>query len=373
MSSVVSTKKARMSRGAADGNLLEVPGVGAVEAMSPVELVATTGDCGTVGDRARSVKLGAGVDPRMEVGLELSVACPIVPAMQDMARLLMLEREGFEMDVPNLCFSWLWFRRYILSVPRRCTDVMARCHRLEEAGGRAGWITEREYPASLLGKDMMDEDRLQFEEQLDWYRQLVLGSRVVAVKRAESGEIGMKVLGRQKYRAVREALVGFVTPISAEVAGRLEELGYTSLLRDSGRSYILYGPLALVQHGESGVSLGPVQRGGGFDWVYSVGPKLMETTLVVNAKWVRLKGEGKGAQRGTGKLEYTNGEEVILDYRGGQGAESEVLELRRGDGAGRSSPADGVPDPEELRTTASRDREERRTARELRLPGKDSA
>jgi len=197
---------------------------------------------------------------------------------------------------------------------------MARCHRIEEAGGRLGWITEQEYPGDLLTLESSEPARLAFDEQIDWYRQLVLESEVIAVKRHVGGELGIEVRGRQKYDDVRHALVGFVTPIDLDVADALGRIGYTSLLRDGKRAHVLYGPLALVQHRSSGVRLGTVQRG--FDWVYSVGPILEETMLIRNIKWIRMKASLKGAERGQGKTEYSDKEEVFLDYGGGGGSDA---------------------------------------------------
>ncbi len=46
--------------------------------------------------------------------------------MQDLARAGLVFAENNEL--PDLCWNWLWFRRYILSVPERCTTEMRRCH-----------------------------------------------------------------------------------------------------------------------------------------------------------------------------------------------------------------------------------------------------
>ena len=59
--------------------------------------------------------------------------------------------------------------------------------------------------------------------------------------------------------------VGFVTPVSVEVAGRLGKIGYTSLLRDGMSAHVLCGTLALVQQGSfchaSGVGAERVRLG----------------------------------------------------------------------------------------------------------------
>ena len=281
--------------------------------------------------------LAAGADEALEAGFKLSVRVRVVPAMQDLARLkAVVERATGPVDIPDLCYSWLWFRRYILSVPLRCSDGMGRCHRIGESEGRPGWITRGEYPQELLELGPLDEGRLRFEEQVDWFRELVLGSAVIALRRHAGGELGIESRGRRKFADVRDALVGFVTPVTDEMADQLGRSGYTSILLDGKRSYVLYGPLALVQHGDSGAGLGPVQRG--FDWVYSVGPQVLESTAIVNVKWVKLKAEK--ARPGERKV-FANHEEVLVDYSASltSRAGSAVADEEEDDGSGALMPA----------------------------------
>jgi hypothetical protein len=96
---------------------------------------------------------------------------------------------------------------------------------------------------------------------------------------------------------------------------------------------------------------------------------LRTNLLITNVKWLRLKGEAKGVQKGTGKLEYASGEEVVVDYGGSRGAGSELPVDCADDDAGGGGSADDLPEPEVAHAAAAGDREERRTARaERRWP-----
>ena len=104
----------------------------------------------------------------------------------------------------------------------------------------------------------------------------------------------MRVVGTQKYADVRKALPGFLSPISEEIASRLRDSGYTSLYRDGNRHYVLYGPLCLVQHADvQDVILGRPMLG--FDWVMSVGSKLVPAPGLKTIREILLRGEGRGA------------------------------------------------------------------------------
>ena len=63
---------------------------------------------------------GSGFDVAWEKGVEKPKATTVVAAMQDRARLDWAIARGDD-EVPNLLLSWLWFRRYILAYPERCT------------------------------------------------------------------------------------------------------------------------------------------------------------------------------------------------------------------------------------------------------------
>ena len=90
------------------------------------------------------------------------------------------------------------------------------------------------------------------------------------------------------------------------------------MFEDGPRSYVLYGPLALVQHGGGNdVMLGkPLQP---FDWVLSSGYKLyLCPTHKELPRAIKLRGEGRGAE---GRLRpvrasFRAGEEVRINYHG---------------------------------------------------------
>ena len=85
--------------------------------------------------------------------MEKPQATAVVAAMQDRARLDWVLARG-EDEMPNLLLNWLWFRRYTLAYPERCTRQEAQCHILR-AEGRSKWaLTEAEYPALLRGQSL---------------------------------------------------------------------------------------------------------------------------------------------------------------------------------------------------------------------------
>ena len=85
--------------------------------------------------------------------MEKPQATAVVAAMQDRARLNWVLARG-EDEMPNLLLNWLWFRRYTLAYPERCTRQEAQCHILR-AEGRSKWaVTETEYPALLRGQSL---------------------------------------------------------------------------------------------------------------------------------------------------------------------------------------------------------------------------
>ena len=117
--------------------------------------------------------LATGVDLRLEAGHELVHPCRLVSAMQDCARLdeALLDSDDV---VPNLLYSWLWFHRYVLAYPERCVEAEASCHRYHQRNKSALTVVEKEYP--LLLRDLTPDDDLvrEFEDQIDWFRDLVL-------------------------------------------------------------------------------------------------------------------------------------------------------------------------------------------------------
>jgi hypothetical protein len=119
-----------------------------------------------------------------------------------------------------------------------------------------------------------------------------------------------------KYSAVREALPGFLTEIPSSDAAELRTAGYTSLFEDGSRSFVLYGPLALVQHGGGNdVMLGkPLQP---FDWVLSSGYKLYLCPAQKELpRAIKLRGEGRGADGRLRPVFFRAGEEVRINYYG---------------------------------------------------------
>jgi len=119
-----------------------------------------------------------------------------------------------------------------------------------------------EYPVLL--RDLWSNDPLvvEFERQISLFRQLVLESEDVELSRYSgdlAGELGLKTRRQLAYARVRAAVPGFVTEIlDADVWGRLEASGYSSLLVDGKRRFILFGPLSLVMDGRDDVWFGPV-------------------------------------------------------------------------------------------------------------------
>ena len=62
------------------------------------------------------------------------------------------------------------------------------------------------------------------------------------------------------HEAIRTAVPGLAYEISVKLRDAIVELGYTSVLTDRGKHFLLFGPLALVQSGTvPGVELGAVQ------------------------------------------------------------------------------------------------------------------
>jgi hypothetical protein len=126
-------------------------------------------------------------------------------------------------------------------------------------------VTEKEYP--FLLRDLTPSDDLvrEFEDQIDWFRELVL--KAPEIKRWDgplTGELGLKTKAVCGYVRLRSALPGFVVEVSRPTWDSLEAQGYTSLLQDRGHFFILFGPLSLVMDGKDDVWFGTVQSR--FDW-----------------------------------------------------------------------------------------------------------
>ena len=305
------------------------------------------------------------VDPTLEdESNEIAVPCVVVAAMQDLLRAstLLLQDE----DLPNLCWNWLWFRRFILGVPARCRVALARCHYIDENPGVANWVEPRELLHHIRDVGIDGEERVEFVEQLDWFRQLVFDNGVVTLVRHQGGELGMRVVGTQKYADVRKALPGFLSPISEEIASRLRDSGYTSLYRDGNRHYVLYGPLCLVQHADvQDVVLGRPMLG--FDWVMSVGSKLFPAPGLKTIREIRLRGEGRGAEARLRAVRpmFRNDEEIKVNYEGNvvggddQDDEVECVQDTRQLRMGRETSARGAGGVRQTRILLVEDEEEK--------------
>ena len=114
------------------------------------------------------------------------------------------------------------------------------------------------------------------------------------------GELGLKV----KKSCVHETIRGVVTRVAFEISNELrdvaEGMGYTSLLADRGKQFLLFGPLALLPSGQMpGMELGMVQ--GVIDWSKSWGTRLKTAAGVTDGvRLTRLKShrQTKGTTKG---------------------------------------------------------------------------
>ena len=101
------------------------------------------------------------------------------------------------------------------------------------------------------------------------------------------------------------------------------------MYKDGTRNYVLYGPLALVQHADvSDVVLGRPMLG--FDWVLSVGSKLYPAPGLKTIREIRLRGEGRGAEARLRPVRglFRSDEEVRMNYDGGvSGADEQEEEV----------------------------------------------
>ena len=255
--------------------------------------------------------------------------CALVSAMQDRARLDVALMDSTD-EVPNLLFSWLWFRRYILSYPERCEKTEASCHHYFQQKKSAWTVTEKEYP--LLLRELPPTHALikEFEDQIDWFRDLVLNSPDLELKRWDGplrGELGLKTRTSCDYARLRITLPCFVVEVPETTWDLLETQGYTSLLEDRGHHFILFGPLSLVMDGKDDVWFGAVQ--GRFDWGSCVGSTIVGTTEP--SEMVRLVRLGTLPRVGeTGRkprMSYKAGDEIVVRYADGSGCS------RRGSGS----------------------------------------
>jgi len=161
----------------------------------------------------------------------------------------------------------------------------------------------------------------EFSEDIDLFRRWVLDSDVVALRRHDgqlTGELGLMLLKPAAHEALRQAIPGLVVEIWAYMRTELERLGYTSLLNDRGKSYILFGPLALLQSGAAmGIEIGAVQ--GHVDWLSSRGTNLVVTSVPTgDVRLIRMKAKrGKDEEETRRKIRkfWVAGDEVLLSYQ----------------------------------------------------------
>jgi hypothetical protein len=265
--------------------------------------------------------------------MQLRIAVDIAIAMQDGARVELVA-DYLKVTFPNILLSWLWFRRYILAYPERCVPEMEDCHCWGKTKVGDPWaVSEDEYPVALRGKATADlnedveseralrEVRTEFEGHVGWFRRLVLGSDVFEISRHGGQDgIGLKMLKSCELPEVRRALVGFAFPVDELYFRALEKVGYTSLLRDGRWSYIVFGPIALCQHGGV-LRFGEVFQSG-FDWEKStglvgldrLGELVLERARISEVFVVRVKNERTVADRARTKAGLVKGAELMVRY-----------------------------------------------------------
>jgi hypothetical protein len=176
---------------------------------------------------------------------------------------------------------------------------------------------------------------VEFEQNIDQFRVWVLESSVVTVIRHTGdsrGELGVGVKKSVGHEAIRTAIPGLAYEIGMELRDAIVKLGYTSVLSDRGKHFLLFGPLALVQSGiVPGVELGAVQ--GTIDWTSSSGTKFVVggASGGDGIRLTKLKTIRKVEPDVTGlKRTWTAGEEVVVNY----GPPPQVSE----EGSGERSP-----------------------------------
>jgi len=142
-------------------------------------------------------------------------------------------------------------------------------------------VTEEEYPALLRGQSPDHPWIREFKDQIDWFRTLVLWSKVIGLKRHDgplAGELELNARSSVTYAQVRHAVPGFVIEVEANTWARLENAGYTSLLQDRQQRFVLLGPLSLAMDAADEVWLGIIQSR--FDWGRSEETFLKKSTDV---------------------------------------------------------------------------------------------
>ena len=117
----------------------------------------------------------------------------------------------------------------------------------------------------------------EFEHDIEQFRRWILESPVVTLIHHTGdleGELGVGVRKSCGQEAIQNVLPGLAYEISVELRNEIVALGYTLVLVDRGKHFVLFGPLALVRSGNApGMELGAVQ--GSVNWEPSVGAKLL--------------------------------------------------------------------------------------------------
>jgi hypothetical protein len=178
-------------------------------------------------------------------------------------------------------------------------------------------VTEAEYPALLLGQTPDHPWIKEFNDQIDWFRVLVLSSKVIGLKRYENslaGELGLYARSAVTYAQVRHAVPGFVIEVRPTTWARLEQAGYTSLLQDRQQRFILFGPLSLAMEGDDEVWLGTTQSR--FDWGRSEETVLKKSSDVnEQVRYCRLGSIPKPGEAGrVPRGNYAAGDEILVRY-----------------------------------------------------------
>ena len=243
------------------------------------------------------------------------VAAVIVSVMQDAARLKAGLLKVAE-EIPAKVWNWLWFRRHILSIPERCMHAERYCH---TAMSRSPWtVREEEFPEHVRGRSCTDPVVEDFEHDIEIFREWILSSSVVELLRHSgelAGELGLRLKKSCVHETVRGAVPGLAFEISFELREVIESLGYTSLLADRGKQYLLFGPLALLQSGQMlGMELGMVQ--GVIDWSKSFGTRLKtEAGIAEGVRLTKLKSyRHPKSDQATGGMHWNAGDELVVAY-----------------------------------------------------------
>jgi hypothetical protein len=187
------------------------------------------------------------------------------------------------------------------------------------AMSRSKWtVQEEELPEHVRGKSCTDPGVEGFEQDIGIFREWILSSSVVGLLRHSgelAGELGLKLKKSCVHETVRGAVPGLACEISGELREVVESLGYTSLLSDRGKHYLLFGPLALLQSGQMlGMELGMVQ--GVIDWSKSYGTRLKtEAGITEGVRLTRLKSHRQPkSEQEPGGVHFNAGDELVVAY-----------------------------------------------------------